>query len=58
MNPKKYMISYDWKRLRDGGYGYYEHFETNSFLIMIIKFLLLKLKYETIDIEYRNYHDM
>ena len=53
MNPKKYMISYDWKRLRDGGYGYYEHFETNSFLIMAIKFLLLKLKYETMDIEYR-----
>jgi hypothetical protein len=53
MNPKKYIISYDWKSYLNGHYSYNENFETNSFLIMIVKFLFLKLKYETIDIEYR-----
>lgn len=53
MNPKKYFIMYDWKPNLNGHYSYHENFETNSFLVMIIKFLLLSLKYGTIDIEYR-----
>lgn len=54
MNPKKYLIFYDWKPGMNGYYTYYEKFETNSFLIMLLKFFFLKLKYDIVDIEYRN----
>ena len=55
MNPKKYLIFYDWRPGRNGHYIYYGKFETNSFLIMVLKFLFLKLKYDIVDIvEYRN----
>lgn len=53
MNPKKYLIFYDWKPSITGHYNYYKRFETNSFLVMILKFFFLKLKYDIIDVEFR-----
>lgn len=54
MNPKKYIIFYDWRPGMNDYYTYYEKFETNSFLIMLLKFFFLKLKYDIMDIEYSN----
>ena len=52
MNPKRYIIFYDWKPCLTG-YNYYERFETNFLVVMVIKFLMLRLKYDIIDVEFR-----
>ena len=57
MSGKKYLISYDWKMNLNGQYCYYEHYETDSFIKAVLKFLMLKRKYEIMTIEYRDYKE-
>lgn len=53
MNPKKYLIFYEWRPGSSGYFTYYGKFETNYFLIMVLEFFFLKLKYDVIDVEFR-----
>ena len=57
MEPKKYLLSYDWKEGRDGHFFFHDHFETDSFIKFLCKFVLLSIKYEIIDVQYRNFKD-
>ena len=57
MPGKKYLISYDWKRNLNGQYCYYEHYETDSLIKAVFKFLMLKRKYEIMTIEYRDFKE-
>ena len=57
MSGKKYLISYDWKMNLNGQYCYYEHYETDSFIKAVLKFLMLKRKHEIMTIEYRDYKE-
>ena len=52
MGSSKYLISYDWRAPR-GIYVYMQHFETNWFVVAIIKLCLLKFKYDIIDLYVR-----
>lgn len=52
MESSKYLISYDWRAPR-GMYVYMQHFETNWFVVAIIKLCLLKFKYDIIDLYMR-----
>lgn len=57
MYQKRYVIRYDWAQLRVRGYGYYDYFETDHFLVFLLKFLLLKRKYKIMDVYYRDDRD-
>ncbi len=56
MPQDKYFISYNWCNPR-GTYVFFNHWSTNSLLKFVVKFVYLSLKYEVIDIQYRNYRD-
>ena len=53
MEPKKYMISYDWRDGRDGHFFFHEHYETDSFFKALFKFIALRRRYSTISVDYR-----
>ena len=36
MEPKKYLLSYNWKEGRDGHFFFHDHFETDSFIMAIL----------------------
>ena len=54
MNPKKYIIQYDWNEGRDGHFMYFGYFETDWFIVALFKFLQLKFKYDIIDVHYNS----
>lgn len=56
MQQDKYLISYDWRNPR-GMYVFCNHWSTNSLFKFACKFIYLSLKYEVIDIQYRNFKD-
>lgn len=35
MNPKKYMLHYDWRENRNGQFMFHEHYETDSLVLAI-----------------------
>lgn len=47
MNPKKYMLHYDWRENRNGQFMFYGHYETDSFVLALIKFVRLRFRYST-----------
>jgi hypothetical protein len=53
MNPKKYLISYDWKEGRDGKFFFHDHYETDSFFMALFMFIALRMRYSTISVDYR-----
>ena len=55
MNPKKYMLHYDWRENRNGQFMFHEHYETDSFVLALIKFVRLRFRYSTISIDYRRW---
>ena len=56
MSQDKYLISYDWRNPR-GTYVFCNHWQGNSLIKFIFKFVYLSLKYDVIDIQYRNFKD-
>lgn len=56
MGGDKYLISYDWRNPM-GIYVFCNHYSTNSLIKFVFKFICLSLKYEVIDIQYRNFKD-
>lgn len=56
MSGKKYLISYNWKR-NLSQYCYNDHYETDSLVKAIVKFLVLKTKYDIMTIEYRDFKE-
>ena len=56
MYQDKYLISYDWRNPM-GMYVFCNHYSTNSLLKFVFKFIYLSLKYEVIDVQYRNFKD-
>jgi hypothetical protein len=53
MEPKKYLLSYDWKEGRDGHFFFHDHFETDSFIMALLVFISLRRRYSTISVDYR-----
>lgn len=56
MYSDKYLISYDWRNPM-GTYVFCNHWSTNSLLKFVFKFVYLSLKYEVIDVQYRNFNE-
>ena len=56
MYQDKYLILYDWRNPR-GTYVFCNHWSTNSLFKFVGKFIYLSLKYEVMDIQYRNFKD-
>lgn len=55
MDPKKYMLHYDWRGDRNGQFRFHEHYGTDSFVLAIIKFVMLRFRYSTISVDYRRW---
>lgn len=53
MPPKKYMLHYDWRENLNGPYTFYKHYETDSFVMAVIKFIRLRFRYSTISADYQ-----
>ena len=55
MNSKKYMLHYDWRENLSGMFMFHEHYETDSFVLALIKFVWLRSRYSTISVDYRRW---
>ena len=56
MRPYQYFISYDYKPNRNGEYCYHQNTSTDWFVVFVFKFLWLRRKYKTMDVEFRDKH--
>ena len=53
MGQDKYLIQYDWRNPQ-GTYIFCQNWSTNSFIRFLFKFIVISLKYEIVDVQYRN----
>lgn len=53
MNSKKYMLHYNWRENRNGQFMFHGHYETDSFVLVLINFVRLRSRYGTISFDYR-----
>ena len=56
MNQDKYIIQFDWRNPQ-GQYTFCQYWSSNSLLKFLFKFVVLSVKYEIIDVQYRNFKE-
>lgn len=54
MQPKKYILQYDWKDGREDRFMYFGYFDPDWFMVALFKFIQLKLKYDIVDVHYNS----